>query len=63
LKFGIYIYQLETLSQTTAELRYMHYNRGATSSLFRGDNYHETSFDDVIRLIQPWYNFFANSHR
>jgi len=54
---------LETLSQTTAELRYMHYNRGATSSLFRGDNYHETSFDDVIRLIQPWYNFFANSHR
>jgi len=26
-------------------------------------NFHEVSFDDVIVLIQPWYNFFANGHR
>jgi len=25
-------------------------------------NFHETSFDDVIVHIQPWYNFFANGH-
>ena len=22
----------------------------------------QISFDDVIVLIQPWYNFFANGH-
>jgi len=27
-----------------------------------GGNFHEISFDDVIVLIQPWYNFFANGH-
>ena len=27
-----------------------------------GNYFHEISFDDVIVLIQPWYNFFANSH-
>jgi len=26
-------------------------------------NFHEISFDDVIVVIQPWYNFFANGHR
>jgi len=36
--------------------------RGATSSSFRGDNFHEILFDDVLVLIQPWYNFFANGH-
>jgi len=29
---------------------------------FGGGNFHETSFDDVIVLIQPWYSFFANGH-
>ena len=30
-----------------------------------GGNFHEIeiSIDDVIVLIQPWYNFFANGHR
>jgi len=28
-----------------------------------GDNFHELSFDDVIVLIQAWYNSFANGHR
>jgi len=28
-----------------------------------GGNFHEISFDDVIVLMQPWYNFFANGHR
>jgi len=28
-----------------------------------GDNFHELSFDDVIVLIKPWYNFFAKGHR
>jgi len=28
-----------------------------------GGNFHELSFDDVIVLIQPRYNFFANGHR
>jgi len=38
--------------------------RGATSSSFRGGgNFHQLSFDGVIVLIQPWYNFFANGHR
>jgi len=36
---------------------------GATSSSYRGvGNFHEISFDDVIVIIQPWYNFFANGH-
>ena len=29
---------------------------------FGGGNFHEISFDDVIVLIQPWYNFFADGH-
>jgi len=28
-----------------------------------GGNFHEFSFDDVIVLIQPCYNFFTNGHR
>jgi len=27
-----------------------------------GGKFHEISFDDVIVLIQLWYNFFANGH-
>jgi len=38
-----------------------HVQAGAQPALhFGGDNFHEISFDDVIVLIQPWYNFFAN---
>jgi len=37
--------------------------RGATSSSFPVGNFHEISFDDVIVLIQPWYNIFTNGHR
>jgi len=34
-----------------------------TSFSFRGEgNFHVLSLDDVIMLIQPWYNFFANGH-
>ena len=37
--------------------------RGATSSHFGGGgNFHEIPFDDVIVIIQPKYNFFANGH-
>jgi len=37
---------------------------GAQPALhFWGSNFHELSFDDVILLIQPWYNFFTNGHR
>jgi len=37
---------------------------GAQPALhFGGVNFHELSFDDVIVLIQAWYNFFANRHR
>jgi len=28
-----------------------------------GGNFLELSFDDVIVLMQSWYNFFANGHR
>ena len=36
---------------------------GAQRALhFGGGNFHEISFDDVIVLIQPWYNLFANGH-
>jgi len=35
------------------------WDTGATSSSFLGGSI----FDDVIVLIQPWYNFFANGHR
>ena len=31
----------------------LHFGRG---------NFHEISFDDVIVLVQPWYNFFSNRH-
>ena len=38
-----------------------HYRSGAQPALhFEGGNFHEISFDDVIVLIQLWYNFFAN---
>jgi len=37
--------------------------RDATRSSIRGGIFHELSFDDVIVLIQLWYNFFANGHR
>jgi len=30
---------------------------------FGGVNFHEISFDDVIVLIHPWYNFFTNGHK
>jgi len=26
-------------------------------------NFHEISFDNVIVLIQSWYNIFADGHR
>ena len=40
------------------------WTRGATSSSFRGGgNFHEISFDAIIVLVQPWYNFFTNGHR
>jgi len=36
---------------------------GAQPALhFGGGNIHEISFDDIIVLVQPWYNFFANGH-
>jgi len=25
-----------------------------------GGSFHENSFDDIIVLLQSWYNFFAN---
>ena len=33
------------------------WTRGSTGSPFQGGNFHEMSFDDVIVLTQPWYNF------
>jgi len=37
---------------------------GAKPALhFGGGNFHEFSCDDVIVLIQPWYNCFANRYR
>jgi len=38
------------------------WHRGAIRSSFRGGNFHEILFDDVIVLIQPWCNFFAKGH-
>jgi len=37
--------------------------QGRNQLFISGGNFHELSFDDVIVLIQPWYNFFANGHR
>jgi len=43
--------------------RDLYYIPGAQPALhFGGGNFHEISFDDVIVLIQPWDNFFANGH-
>jgi len=36
---------------------------GTQPALHFGGDYHEISFDDVIVLIQPWCNVFANGHR
>jgi len=36
--------------------------QGRNQLFISGGNFHEISFDDVIVLIQPWYNFFANGH-
>jgi len=38
------------------------WNLSGTQPARGGGNFHEISFDDVIVLIQPWYNFFANGH-
>ena len=36
----------------------VYFTAGAQPALhFGGGNFHEISFDDVIVLIQPWYNF------
>jgi len=35
---------------------------GAQPAFHFGGNFHEISFDDVLVLIQPWYNFCANGH-
>jgi len=41
---------------------YVHQGRNQLFILGEG-NFHEISFDDdVIVLIQPWNNFFANGH-
>jgi len=40
------------------------FQQGRNQLFISGEgNFHELSFDDVIVLIQPWYNFFANGHR
>jgi len=37
---------------------------GAQPALHFGvGQFHELLIDDVIVLIQPWYNFFTNGHR
>jgi len=57
LKFGIAFYLVLML-----QLSYC--KAGAQPALHFGwGDFHELSFDDVIVLIQPWYNFFANGHR
>jgi len=40
-----------------------HLGQGRNQLFILGGNFHDLSFDDVIVLIQPWYNFFANGHR
>ena len=37
--------------------------QGHSQLFVSGGNFHEISFDDIIVVIQLWYNFFANSHR
>jgi len=37
-------------------------NQSTNQLLIFEDNFHEISFDDIM-LIQPWYKFFADSHR
>jgi len=53
-------------SSVTAPMihRNINWYRSATSSSFRGGmgNFHKISFDNVIVLIQSWYNIFANGH-
>jgi len=46
-------------------MKKQHYCNQGRNQLFisGGSHFHEISFDDVIVLIQPWYNFFANGHR
>jgi len=36
--------------------------RQGRNQLFISGGGHESLFDDVIVLIQLWYNFFANCH-
>jgi len=36
--------------------------QGRNQLLIWGGNFNEILFDDVIVLIHPWYNFFANGH-
>jgi len=37
--------------------------QGRNQLFISGGNFHELSFDDVIVLIQEWYNIFANGQR
>jgi len=56
----------EAVAQTkySCSLKVKIFGPGAQPGLhFGGAILIEISFDDVIVVIQPWYNFFANGHR
>jgi len=60
---GMTLYSCITPITQMSQKRY--YLRQWRNQLFisGGGNFHELSFDDVIVLIQAWYNSFANGHR
>jgi len=59
---GSFVGWIETIYSRDQDINF-YTTPGAQPALhFGGGNFHEISFDDVIVLIQPWYNFFADGH-
>jgi len=66
---GVGVYPAEAGAESESKIAdsvYLCYtSRQGRNQLFisGGGKFLELSFDVVIVLIQPWYNFFANGHR
>jgi len=59
---GSFVGWIETIYSRDQDINFYTTPRGQPALHFGGGKFHEISFDDVIVLIQPWYNFFADGH-
>ena len=61
---SVMLHFLEFKLIPVAKINFLHDPIEGRNQLFisGGGNFHEISSDDVMVLIRPWHNFFANGH-